>query len=285
MDEGVKVYTKQEAEELVKQLSKVFAVARILKTKEVAGIESITDENNKPICKCFDFWGKTKACDNCISYKVLNDHKERVKFEYLDGKPYEVISEYINVDGENCVLEILKDFNHLTIDPFDAQIFSGKLTNTNTALYHEPLTGCYNRAYYEDRKDVALLNCGVAFIDVDKFKSVNDLYGHLFGDEVLKGVAGIFLENIRETDAVVRYGGDEFLIIIPNIEQNAFEQKLNTILSEVNELEFYTNSDYHASISIGATIVKQKTLKEATGIADKLMFEAKKKQNTIAKDW
>lgn len=276
-------YTQKEADDLVEQLSKAFSVVRILKDREVAGFQKIN--SNGLTCRCFEFWGKHKACENCISYKVLHDRSDRVKFEYLDGKAYQVISEYINVDGTDCVLEILKEFDKVTMDAEDARILSKKLFHLNSALYLEPLTGCRNRMYYEDYKDTPLLDAGVAFLDVDYFKSVNDLYGHMFGDEVLKGIVQVFLDNTRDTDAVIRYGGDEFLIVIPNIDTEVFEKKLEKILTEVNSLGFYMNPDYHASISIGALVCKEKKLYEATDAADKLMFQAKKKKNCIVKGW
>lgn len=276
-------YTKQEADELVKQLSKAFSVVRILKKDEVAGFQTI--EGDGLGCKCFEFWGKTKACDNCISFKTLFDKNDRVKFEYLDGKAYQVISEYINVDGEPCVLEILKQFDKVTMDPRDAHILSTKLLHLNTALYNEPLTGCRNKMYYEDHKDTPLLNAGIAFIDVDRFKDVNDLYGHLFGDEVLKGIVNIFMEDTSDADAVIRFGGDEFVLIVPNIEEGEFFKLLTKILVDCNNLEFYLNPDYHVSISIGATLARGEVLKDAVDIADKLMFQAKERQNTIKKDW
>lgn len=273
-------YTKEEADALVEQLSKTFSVVRILKEKQVAGIEKIPGPK---LCACFEFWGKTQVCTNCISYKTLHDKEDRLKFEYLDGTAYQVISEYLNVDGENCVLEILKEIKRVTIDPQDVHLLSTKLTNLDKELYKEALTGCKNRAYYEDNKDIPLLSAGVIFIDIDGFKQVNDLYGHLFGDEVLKGVANIFMEVVGDKGNVIRYGGDEFIVVMPNVSEDELNETLTKIGEGVNELEFYVNPNYHVTVSAGVTIVKEKTLQEAVGITDKLMYQAKRKKNSVAR--
>lgn len=274
-------YTQQEADALLEQLRKPFSVVRILKEPEVAGLRKIHGQN----CSCFEFWGKKKACDNCISYKTLYDHEGRIKFEYLDGKTYQVISKYINVDNEKCVLEILQELSKVTLDLQDIGALSNNLSNFNETLYREPLTKVYNRAYYEDHKDTALLNAGVVFIDVDDFKCVNDTYGHLFGDEVLKTVAYVFLQNVRKDDVVIRYGGDEFVMLLNNIEPDILSSRLDKLQQDIRELRFPTNPDYHVTVSIGATIAKQKTLEEAIAIADKQMFLAKKNKDSIVKDW
>lgn len=114
--------------------------------------------------------------------------------------------------------------------------------------------------YYEDYKGFPLLNAGIAFIDIDRFKDVNDLYGHLFGDEVLKGIVQVFLDNT--SDAVIRLGGDEFVLIIPNIEEDDFMNLLRKILVYCNNVEFYLNPSYHVTISIGDTMVHNEVLKD-----------------------
>lgn len=84
-------------------------------------------------------------------------------------------------------------------------------------LVRDPLTGCYNRRYLEQlesRSDLESSALGAIVVDVDNFKQYNDLYGHAAGDEVLVKVARFLARNARAEDAVVRFGGDEFLVIL-----------------------------------------------------------------------
>ena len=113
------------------------------------------------------------------------------------------------------VSQILKDY--------DAQI--QKLSKTQTLLKHQSqtdaLTGVYNRRYIINQLDEKLPNrrnkaITLIMMDVDHFKSVNDTYGHVFGDGVLKTIASILVDNFRSDDIVARFGGEEFLIVLDN---------------------------------------------------------------------
>jgi len=91
----------------------------------------------------------------------------------------------------------------------------------------DPLTGLYNRAYLDEFLDEAFRNAragtaplSVAFADLDKFKSINDTYGHATGDDILVTTAKILKANVRETDIVARYGGEEFIIVFPNTDHS-----------------------------------------------------------------
>lgn len=111
---------------------------------------------------------------------------------------------------------------------------------------HDPLTGIYNRGAFDEWK--ALLKAkaspmALLIIDVDKFKLVNDGYGHEMGDKVLKKVASLLVEAFRETDICARIGGDEFAVIVANVTKemkNAIYEKIkninNMLMNPVGEL-------------------------------------------------
>ena len=82
-------------------------------------------------------------------------------------------------------------------------------------LYRDPLTGIYNRRYYEEVARKTIGPAGVALMDVDDFKICNDTYGHYAGDMALKTVANTIQSCIRKSDLLIRYGGDEFLLVLP----------------------------------------------------------------------
>ena len=84
-------------------------------------------------------------------------------------------------------------------------------------LYRDPLTGAYNRRYYEEVVRKTIGPAGVALLDVDDFKICNDTYGHHAGDMALKTAANAILSRIRKSDLLIRYGGDEFLLVLKRL--------------------------------------------------------------------
>ena len=96
-------------------------------------------------------------------------------------------------------------------------------------LYKDALTGAYNRRFYEDEVKDMNGPAGVAVIDLDDFKIYNDTYGHHAGDLVLETAADIIRRYVRKSDMLIRYGGDEFLLILPDIQSDIFAAKLKMI--------------------------------------------------------
>ena len=100
-------------------------------------------------------------------------------------------------------------------------------------LYHDVLTGTYNRRYYEDIASRIVGPAGIALIDVDDFKICNDTYGHYAGDMALETAANAIRSCIRNADLLIRYGGDEFLLVLPGIPSDILQAKLEQIRAAV----------------------------------------------------
>src|SRR6267378_2790159 len=105
--------------------------------------------------------------------------------------------------------------------------------------FHDALTSLPNRLLFMDRASIAFANAkrsgtlvAVVFIDLDRFKLVNDSFGHDVGDEVLRGVARRLREQVREVDTVARLGGDEFTLLMPGIHQPSDIAKISSKLVE-----------------------------------------------------
>ena len=150
------------------------------------------------------------------------------------------------------------------------------------ALNHlDALTGAYNRRYYEDRIRKVKSHAGVAMIDLDDFKLYNDTCGHNAGDMVLNTVVGIVRKCIRKTDILIRYGGDEFLLILPDVSEDVFSKKLKQIRDMVYEAEVPGYTQLHLSVSIGGVLADNETVESAVGRADSLMYQAKNRKNMV----
>ena len=147
-------------------------------------------------------------------------------------------------------------------------------------LYIDSLTNVYNRRYYDEHFQGANNIQAMVVIDVDNFKHINDNYGHDVGDIVLQNIAQTVLSSVRKTDAVIRYGGDEFVIIFFSIPADIFEKKFERIRRSVDILIIDDRPELHMSVSIGG-VYGIGTTKELFKAADNMMYQSKKVKNKV----
>ena len=282
-----KQMTMQEAENKMEVLREIFDVVRLLKGSDLqaAGMESkLAGREN--LCQCYAFWNKDKRCENCISLKALDEKKQTYKIEFLDSDMYQVFARYLEIDSEPYVMEMLKKLDENTLtDEEGYEKLTEKLTVYSEKLYKDVLTGAYNRRYFEEKVKNMSLNAGVAVIDLDDFKLFNDTYGHDGGDLVLTTVVNVIRHYIRRTDILVRYGGDEFLLILPGIEKEVFSQKLRMIQEKIHATHIPGFNRRKLSVSIGGVMFTHGRLEEAITKADRLMYMAKGHKNIVVTRW
>ncbi len=158
--------------------------------------------------------------------------------------------------------------------------FQSQQQKTWKLLYTDSLTGVYNRRYYDDYIQNAEDIQAAVMIDVDNFKHINDNYGHDAGDIVLHSIAQTILSCVRKTDAVIRYGGDEFAVIFYQIPEEVFETKLERMRYLVEILSVNEHPEIHMSISVGGAY-GTKRAKELFKIADRMMYQSKRTKNQV----
>ena len=269
--------TRQEVEEETKVLEKIFDVVRILDGESLSKMqENPCVEVQLEMCKCYEFWKKNKPCENCISVKAYTEKRQKTKLELFDTDIYLVISRYMEIDDEPCVMELVRYLADDTlIDTDGRDKLVGKLKGYQDKLYRDPLTEIYNRRYFEDEIRDMQNPAGVAMIDLDDFKLYNDIYGHDMGDRVLRTVADAINHCIRKTDKLVRYGGDEFLLILPNMVRGTLRGKLLQIQEAIQNAKIPECSRLRLTASIGGVLSENETIDEAIARADHLMYKAK----------
>ena len=149
-------------------------------------------------------------------------------------------------------------------------------------LYHDVLTGAYNRRYYEDIASRIVGPAGIALMDVDDFKICNDTYGHYAGDMALKTVATTIQSCIRKSDLLIRYGGDEFLLVLSGIPGDFLQTKLEQIRTAAQMASVPGYSHFRISLSIGGTIQSlADPMENIVRRADWLMYQAKCRKNAV----
>ena len=151
-------------------------------------------------------------------------------------------------------------------------------------VYRDVLTGAYNRRYYEEQIKTLTRDSGVAMLDLDDFKLYNDTIGHDAGDVVLVTIVNEIRKNIRSTDILIRYGGDEFLLLMPGINADILAQKLQQLQKKLNTAIVPGYSGLRLSVSIGAVVSGKETIEQAVSRADKFMYKAKNHKNMIVID-
>ena len=258
-------------------LEKVFDVVRFL---EGDFFEQMQDDPRIGVkigmCQCYDFWKKNKPCENCTSMKAYAEKKQKTKLEFLDADVFLVISRYLEIDDEACVMELVKHLeNDTLIDTDGRDKLVGKLKGYQDKLYIDPVTGVYNRRYFEDEIRNMQNSAGVAMIDLDDFKLYNDIYGHDMGDQVLCIVADVIKNCIRKTDKLIRYGGDEFLLILSDMVRGTLRGKLLQIQEAIENATIPNCPRLKLTASIGGVISEDGKIDEAIAKADQLMYKAK----------
>ena len=152
-------------------------------------------------------------------------------------------------------------------------------------LNRDALTGTYNRRYYEEVVRNNIGPAGIALMDIDDFKICNDTYGHHAGDLALEAAAKAIRSCIRETDLLIRYGGDEFLLVLPGIPADYFKTKLEQIRDAVQKAVVPGYSHFRLSLSIGGAMqTLADPMENVVRRADLLMYQAKNHKDAVAVD-
>lgn len=262
--------------EKFKYLSEVFDIVRLV--DPVAHHVLQIDEQGIPrptgeICSAF--WDNGWNCANCISLRTLEEKATFNKVEFLRSDMFYVIARHIEIQGVSCVLELISKADEgRWIDANGTRLLLDQSRGENLELFHDPVTGAYSRRYYETYMKHLEGMHGVSVIDVNDFKSVNDTYGHQAGDHALRDVAAAIRANIKSTDILIRYGGDEFLLLYPTMTEDQMEENNKRLREAVQRIVIPEYSGLSLSISIGC-VCGIHPIEEAVRKADALMYEDK----------
>lgn len=260
--------------ETVLAMGDIFDVVRLVDPKTCEEVKPGKDGNMISTgIKCYELWKRDEPCKNCSSATALNNKNWSSKLEIKDGVLYSVLSKYVLYDGEEYVLEVA----FCTDDSFERVKDEIGFYPDTAALknyYRDTLTKTYSRAYLESFKPNLEKVKGIAIVDIDEFKSINDTYGHIVGDMSLKHVSKIIKSCIGKDDVIIRYGGDEFLLLFNEISEGDFFEKLKSIKEAVHQSYLEDYPDIKHEISIGGSY-NVKPFKEALDKADKAMYKDK----------
>jgi len=150
-------------------------------------------------------------------------------------------------------------------------------------LYRDGLTGAFNRIYLNEILKVKKNISAIVIYDIDNFKKINDSFGHLAGDKILQDITNTVLKNIRIADTLVRFGGDEFLIVFSDFNTTSLKEKLHKIKNDIMQLNWEEYVGLRVSCSFGA-VYTDNLSEESLKRADAQLYKAKITKNTVCVD-
>ena len=169
----------------------------------------------------------------------------------MGDKVFYVHAVCVEVDGTPYALELVSPIRMEDLRGDEDASVLNQLLLRNRQVYIDSATHVYNRRYFDDRLRDLDGEFTLAMLDLDHFKRINDTYGHLAGDAALSRAAQAIRSAIRTGDELVRYGGDEFLLLFHGMPRNALKKKLESIRAAVESLEFPEYPGLRITVSIG----------------------------------
>ena len=261
-------------EALLERLKGIFDIVRLVdpESTKVLGLGKDGRLTEMP-GTCHMVWNKSGRCENCISSKALARKESLNKIEFKDDQAYFVMAKYVEVGGRDCVLEMVSKLSDgRWLDMGGRRMLLDRGSNFDRSAFVDSLTGAYSRQYFECFLAESEQVEGVVMIDVDHFKEVNDRFGHLVGDKALQSVAQSILSNLRQTDVLVRYGGDEFLLLVPHIRPG--EHVIQRVREAATSARVEGYPELELSASVGG-VCGVHPLTEAIRQADEKMYQNK----------
>ena len=270
--------TLEEVKRLADGFRKLYDDARVFGVKDGRKVRA-----DDTAGECYACLRNGYPCRKCVAASALDEKREKCKIESFGRDIALITAQYMEIEGQPYVLETVQLLPDGSImEPDEGEYLLAKMTGYNTKLYHDALTGIYNRRYYEDIARNMSGPSGVAIMDLDDFKVHNDTYGHHGGDIALEVVADVVKGNIRKCDSLIRFGGDEFLLILANMPEKSLKKKLEKIRDQVHAAVIHECPHLRVSVSIGGVVQgEHETMDSAVRRADRLLYHAKATKNEV----
>ena len=275
-------FTGREMYILMHELRYTFDIVRLVNpnnmhTVTVDADGTLTEQQDM----CCSFWHSSARCNACISMAAIQGKKPASRFSFVDDSLYSVTSKYVEVDGKPYSLELVVRVSDRGLsEGIEGKNLLEVIARNDERMFKDPVTGAYNRRYYQERWESKTARCGVAMVDMDNLKKVNDTYGHAMGDTVLRRIAEVLSACIRPSDMIARYGGDEFVIIFNGLPENVLGARLKSMCQRVNSIPVQDHPELSVSVSIGGAYGEGQ-VGELLKVADSMLYEAKKKRNCV----
>ena len=268
----------------------LFEIKQKSKNREIIFNSTDSDklETNVDVCRAFrtsgdvfsaDFDNICLKCNQKTKYFICLDFKIDENFSLVFHLQTKNVSEYFELQNN---LQAIRNYIEIAKPVIESKILLSVLKDTSLK---DPLTSLYNRRFLNELLESnipARVKEGyvhsVLMMDIDFFKKVNDKYGHNIGDEVIKMVAYVIKKHIRNSDIAVRYGGEEFLVLLINATSEKTIEIAKNISKDFSEAIFVSGKDtFKKTISTGICYYPTDANKlwKAIKLADEALYKAK----------
>lgn len=277
-------YCAQDMEWMRQCLAPIFDVVRLVDPARTTVLRLCDGRVTDEPYTCFSVWNKDCRCKNCTSLQAVAGNCRRTKYEFIHNDVFYVVSQPLTLvlaqEERQVVLEIVSHVSdQLLVEKENGKTVAERLEELQSKLYRDELTRAFNRRYLNEfsflhrSAEQAPLRVGLILLDLRQFKQINDTRGHLAGDQVLEEVAAVLRSHVRAQDSVIRFGGDEFVVILTDCEESVVRRKVEDLrqaLLPVLPADFgyaYTNQ----------FLAEQSFLMVMLDQADRRMYEEKRR--------
>ena len=286
--------------ELLAYLTQIFDVARLVDPEQTTIIR-LTESGeieNEPYA-CFQVWKRCERCENCSSRCAMKDNMRMTKYEYIKNDIFYVVSNPITVVDSlqrrhRFVLEVVSHVSdHLLLAQPGEKSIREVIEETQKKIYTDVLTGAYNRRYLSEllfvrqRQSSVATQLGLVLLDLNRFKQINDEFGHEEGDRILTLTAEQLKSAVRQNDTVVRYGGDEFVVTLIDCTEEQVRQAIARMRRALSEIHYGNKQEQSIMADFGYAYTPRLELtygaiEKLLRAADAAMYEEKKRESTAA---
>lgn len=287
-------YTIDQVRYMIQFMSEIFDIVRLVDPKQTT---VVTIQPNGTIKRdpysCFSIWGKTVRCENCSSMCALNGQCALNKFELLDQDVFYVVSQPVKIyTSDNCAESLVLEVASCISEKEQAsetkkEDFYKMLKDSQSTVYTDPLTGAYNRRFLDEMiflhhgQNGIAKKVAVIMLDLDKFRQINDLFGHQTGDRVLKGVVAVLKRQNRQNDSVIRYGADEFVITLTNCGEDQINMFIGRFANAISKIKYGPEGSLSVEAAFGYAYTEEfepdgPMLRQMLRKANKMLYDYKK---------
>lgn len=289
-------YTAGEIRMMILFLSPVFDVVRLVDPVETTLVALDEDGSvRREPYRCFGIWKKDTRCENCISICGMREWCRMSKYEFIQNNVFYVVSNPIVIEDSagarhRLALEIASHVsNHVMLEEVGEKTVGQLIEETQRKIYTDELTGAYNRRYFREMlfahhgQTGVVRQMALVMLDMRGFKQINDQYGHMVGDDVLVQSAKALLQAVRQSDSVIRYGGDEFIVILTNCSEEQAQKSMDRLRRAIDGIRCGEEGALAVSANFGYAYTEQfdfreETLEEMIRAADKAMYLEKRRK-------
>ena len=276
-------YTVDTMRETLRCLTPLFDVVRLVDPTDTAVVTLEEDGSlRREPYTCFHVWNRECRCFNCTSMQAAAGSCQRTKYEFIRENVFYVVSQPLTLFAGGEQLEVVMEIvshvsNQLLLEPQeDGKNMLERLEEIQEKLYRDDLTRAFNRRYLNEftflhrGRDRLSSRIGLILLDLRQFKAVNDTLDHLAGDKMLSQVADVLQAHVRSQDSVIRFGGDEFVVLAQDMEYVQVTTGLKTLVERINAAGYFVSVGHSHSCG-------ERSMEELIKTAEMLMYEDKRR--------